>query len=311
MNSVTGDLLGGRLSCHSGFCAVLRPSHTCHSGFCAVLRRKIPESQKYMKILILGLLIVLFLATPSWAAGMPKREVKKGNILYNKDKFEEALKEYEKAFLKAPDSDVVNFDIANALYKTGDYKAALNHFEKALVSEDEELEKSASFNIGNAKYKYGMSKEKDNIEEAVDMLKQSLRHYERALELDAEDEDALFNHELVQKELARLMKKLKKEKKEQKESQGKKNEEDNKEKQADSAEEDKEKESDPSKSFQEEEPKEEKKSENQAAQEESSEELSEKEAMMLLKEYIRDEEPKTLYKEKLPKAQPAQTLKDW
>ena len=153
----------------------------------------------------------------SFAATLAKKEVKKGNVLYNKGKFEEALKEYEEAVLKSPDSDVVNFDLAAALYKTGDYEAALRHFEKSLVSEDEALEAAANYNLGNTEYKYGIAKENDALQEAISFLKRALGHFENAMLLDPEDEDAKYNHEFVKKELKRLQKKSEEEEKKEEE----------------------------------------------------------------------------------------------
>jgi len=260
------------------------------------------------------------------AATKAKREVKKGNLLYNRGEFENALKEYEEALLKSPDSDVVNFNLGTALYKTKDYKAAERHFEKALVTEDESLEGAANYNLGNAEYKYGISKENENIEEAISLLKRALGHYENAILLDEEDEDAKYNYEFVKKELERLLKKKeeqkKKEKKEDKKDSRDKPEE--KEGQQDKKEKE-EKEKDKEKGDQKkEEPDQEKKEEKPETKEESAAggkrpypqdqkpgEMSGEEASMMLEGYQDEEEPKGLYKEKMTSGGLSEVLKDW
>ncbi|MFC1709963.1 tetratricopeptide repeat protein, partial [Candidatus Omnitrophota bacterium] len=157
-----------------------------------------------MKKVLLILAILCYSTATCFAGSQPKKEVKKGNLLYNRGEFQEALKQYEEALLLVPDSDVVNFNLGNALYKTDDYKNAIDYFEKSLVSNDESLEQKASYNVGNAKFKYGLTQEETDIGSAINLLTQSLRHYERALQLEPEDEDAKFNHEFVQEEIKRL-----------------------------------------------------------------------------------------------------------
>lgn len=241
--------------------------------------------------------VILAFAGPSclsFAAQQAKKEVKKGNLLYNESKFTEALKEYEEALLKIPDSDVVNFNLGAALYKTEDYKAAMQHFEKALVSDEKALEENASYNLGNSEYKHGISLENTNIEEAIGLLKRSLAHYENAILLDDEDEDAKFNREFVKKELERLLKKKEEEKKEEKREEGEEKKED------------KEKEGEDKREIQKEE------SERKEAKYEMSEgEMAEKEAGMLLEQYRNEEEPRGLYKGKIPTAGFPEVLKDW
>ena len=172
-----------------------------------------------MKSVLLFLTALCFLINASYASGLPKREVKRGNLLYNEKKFDEALKEYESAFLGAPDSDIVNFNLGAALYKTKDYKAAISHFEKGFVSSDRVLEEKANYNTGNAEYKYGITQEDVNLEGAIKYLEKALGHYERAISIDPEDEDAKYNYEFVKKELERMKKKKEEEKKQEKEDQ--------------------------------------------------------------------------------------------
>lgn len=192
-----------------------------------------------MRIIFIALVFSITLYSAK-AQAQVKKEVKHGNLLYNKGKFDDALKEYEKAFLKSQDSDIVNFDMGTALYKTNDYKAAMSHFERSLVTEDKSLEQKINYNIGNAKYKYGISMEQDNLDEAINSLEDSLKRYENAITLDEKDKDAKYNYEFVKKELERLLKNKdknkkenqeeNKEKKEEEKGQGQKEQEENKEK---------------------------------------------------------------------------------
>ena len=289
-------------------------------------------------------------------AGM-KNKVKEGNLLYNKGEFEKALKQYEEAFLEAPDSDIVNFNLGSALYKTEDYKGAISHFEKALITERKRLLENASYNMANAEYKYGISKEDSGLEEAIRYLERSLGHYEQALSIDPEDEDAEYNYEFVKKELERLKKKLEEEKKKKKRKDDKKEnpdkgdeektkEKDRKEEERGGREKEKPKSKKPEESQRQREnmdketpqktPKEpeqpakstrkeiRKDAEEEPAKPfperkpatgtkdiEGQEKMSEEEARMLLRGYSQEDEPKGLYKEKMPRSDVPEAIKDW
>ncbi|MDD5129038.1 MAG: tetratricopeptide repeat protein [Candidatus Omnitrophica bacterium] len=155
--------------------------------------------------------------------------VNRANSLYKQKKYDEAIKLYNEAQIKSPDSAEINYNIGIAQYKKEDYLSAVSFLEKATASRDEILESKANFNIGNAKYKLGKLKENTDLKETVELLRQSLDYYKRAIELDSKDEDARVNHELVEKELKMLLDKLKQEqdrKKEQSEQEKTKEEQD-------------------------------------------------------------------------------------
>lgn len=135
--------------------------------------------------------------------------VSQGNKLYKENKFDQALKSYNEAIKLKPDSAIVNFDIGAVYFKKGDFDTAIGSFEKALLSEDKLLESQANYNIGNSKYKLGKLKENTDLASCAKSFRQALDYYKRALDLNPQDEDAKFNHELVEKELKVILDKLK------------------------------------------------------------------------------------------------------
>ena len=155
------------------------------------------------------------------SAGM----VNKANSLYRQKKYDQAIKLYNEAQIKSPDSAQIIYNIGIAQYKKEDYALAVSSFEKATATKDKILESKANFNIANAKYKLGKLKENTELKETVDLLRQSLDYYKRAIELNAKDADARINHELVEKELKILLDKLKKEQDKKKEQSEQKKEE--------------------------------------------------------------------------------------
>ncbi len=279
-----------------------------------------------MKRIIL-LLVLFCLCSSPCLAGKAEKEVKKGNRLYKKGKFSEALTSYKQAFLDKPDSDIVNYDLGAALYKSEDYKRALEHFQRSLVSEDEALEQKASYNVGNAKYKYGIGREDADLAGAIGLLKEALRHYKRAIELNAEDKDAKYNYEFVKKELERLEKKQEQQQQKQQQKkqqqQKQKQEQEQKQQQAkEKKEEKKEEEKEPEEQQQQQEQRqqqqpdrgkeeEQERAEEAAQPEKPSDEMSDEEALRLLESYHQEEEPRGLYKQKMPAVGLPDVLKDW
>ena len=153
-----------------------------------------------------GLLFCL-LATDGLAAS-PQKNIKQGNKLYEQGKFEASKEKYMEALTKNPESDIINFNLGTALYKARDYDQAMDHFQKALLSEDAKLKEKAYYNSGNTLYQMGMAQEQSAVEQAVASLEKSIAQYERALEIDKKGEDTLNNYAFVERELKRLKEKM-------------------------------------------------------------------------------------------------------
>ncbi|MBN3040016.1 MAG: tetratricopeptide repeat protein [Candidatus Omnitrophica bacterium] len=286
-------------------------------------------------IRLIAFLFFLFSSAEGFAANA-KKEVKQGNLLYNKEQFSQALKHYQKALKELPDSDIVNFNLGTALYKNQQYQEAADSFEKALVSLDKDLVEKSHYNIGNSKYKLGIENEDKDTASALNLLEEALYHYQKALAMDAEDEDAKHNYDFVKEELERLKEKLKQQQQENQQNQGQQNEpgeqESGEQKEESKSEENKEQSQNNENNEQQEKNSQEKESQNgqekqnqsqgekqdrglqktsAAEKKESSEEMSEKEALMLLDSYRQDEEPQELYKDTLPQEREPKVLKDW
>jgi len=247
--------------------------------------------------------------------------VDKANNLYRQNKYDEALKLYNEAQIKSPDSAQIVYNIGIAQYKKGDYALAVASFEKATASRDKSLESKANFNIANAKYKLGKLKENTELKETISLLRQSLDYYKRAIELNSKDEDARINHELVEKELKSLLDKLKQEQDKQKEQAEQKKE--GKEGQQQGQSQNKEQENKQGQQGQKQEEakqasearQDEGQKQNQAEEQkgqagEETKEMSEREASMLLEGY-RQEENSVGKLEDRKKGSSENVLKDW
>jgi Ca-activated chloride channel homolog len=150
----------------------------------------------------------------AWAAGvilllllpgvMPAPAASAARALrqYEKGRYDEALREYEKLARNRPADARLRFNAGAAAYQDKEYDQALQQFSASLSSPDLALQEKAYYNLGNTHYRLG--------EEASDPKKQkaewqqAVSHYESALKLDARDEDARHNLAFVKKRLEEL-----------------------------------------------------------------------------------------------------------
>ncbi len=239
------------------------------------------------------LFLFIFLVTIPFLSFAAKgdRGVKEGNQLYKEDKFQEALKKYDQAHSLAPNSDIINFNRAAALYKTSQFQEAAQGYTNVLVTDDPELEAKANYNIGNSKYKEGELNESTDLNEAVNLYTEALNYYRRAIELNEKDTDAKYNYEFLEKKI----KQLTSDRKQQQQPQSKAQQKDKQEK--------KQKE----KGEKEDQPEEAKEEEPQPPQEPGQ--MSEEEARMLLEGHSQEELGKITSK-KSDRVYP-KVLKDW
>ncbi len=116
-------------------------------------------------------------------------EVTKGNRLFHDKKYSAAASRYKKAEKYAPgenEKKKLSFNTGDAEYMQGNMDNALTSFQRAIQSDDKEVQKKAFFNIGNLHMQQG------NYDEAV-------KAYVNALKIDPNYEKAKKNIEYILK----------------------------------------------------------------------------------------------------------------
>jgi len=121
---------------------------------------------------------------------------------YKDGKYDNALKDYQKALDKKKDDPRLHFNAGAAAYKSKNFEEAAKQFDEALNSPDLKLLQQSYYNRGNARYYLGESnpdpsKKTETWEEAV-------KDFESAMKLNAQDPDAKFNYDFVKKKLEEL-----------------------------------------------------------------------------------------------------------
>ncbi len=149
-----------------------------------------------------------------------------GLQLYNEQAYDEAISKFADAQLHVPESDSLDFNIANTHYKGGKLPDAEKAYKGVLGSKDVTLKAKANYNMGNTLFKQG------KLNEALGFYKKAIEVTENKTdkkddEIKAIREDAKYNYEFVQKKMEE-MKQEQQERQEQEEQEKKDQEEEDK-----------------------------------------------------------------------------------
>jgi Ca-activated chloride channel homolog len=136
--------------------------------------------------------LIIFLSV-SQVFALSATRINKANKLAKHNKFDEALKIYRDEQVKNNMDTILNFDLGNALYKKGDYKDALDSYEKSTYTKDINIQAKAYYNMGNAFYKSG------DLESAIN-------YYKKCLDINPKHENAKYNIEFLQRKIKENMK---------------------------------------------------------------------------------------------------------
>lgn len=121
------------------------------------------------RLLYIVLSVLSFLVAADAMAQVDKSDVRRGNRDFKKENWREAEIDYRKAAVKDSLSVAANYNLANTLYREGDYAQALQTYQK--VKEVAPMSASSAdyfFNLGDAAI------QQKDWQQAVDAFAQSL-----------------------------------------------------------------------------------------------------------------------------------------
>lgn len=132
--------------------------------------------------------------------------------------------QYEKKLEAQPEAVVLKYNLSFFYYRQGRYSETRDLLKEALNSgeSDDDLIKKAFYNMGNNLFR--MSEKEENLEPAINLLKESLKFYKAFIEMENQDnrysmlvhekdEDVYFNYAVVRRRLKILGDKLESQKK--------------------------------------------------------------------------------------------------
>lgn len=151
---------------------------------------------------------------------------KKGNELYKKGSYEDALKQYDDALLLAPGDTLLKMNKGSALYHLGKLDDAEADYNAALSQKNKKKQADAHYNLGNIQFRQGDALSQSGGQGAMDKYKSALQHYITALDMQPYNKDAKWNIELAQRRI-----KIQEQQQKQQNKQDNKDNKDNKDKQ--------------------------------------------------------------------------------
>ncbi|MBA3883651.1 MAG: tetratricopeptide repeat protein, partial [Chthoniobacterales bacterium] len=160
-----------------------------------------PQKKREMTTRALSGAASLFLGASSVHAAAP------GLDAYRAERYGEAYEQLRQTLEAHPESratDKIQFDAGAAAYKMKDYAKAMQSFSQALLSPDPSLQARSHYNLGNTLYQRGDTQK--SAEPKLTDWTNALQHYEQALKLDPQDEQAQENAEFVKKKIEELRK---------------------------------------------------------------------------------------------------------
>jgi Ca-activated chloride channel family protein len=169
--------------------------------------------RKYKTIVI----ILLTLVTSQTAlANSAEDRVHKGNGLYAKGHFNDALKEYDQALIDRPEGQVPKFNQANCYFQLDDLTKAIDLYnEVAAESKDMELVAKAKYNLGNSYFQRGSKQKDSNLQKALEDLQTSIVYWRSALEINPQNENAAKNIEVARLIIKDIIDQINKQKEQQ------------------------------------------------------------------------------------------------
>lgn len=112
--------------------------------------------------------------------------MREGNLLYEQEKYEEALKSYQEALVIEPDNPEIHYNIGRALYNLERYDETIAEFQLGLLSKDRDFQAWNFYNMGNCHFR------NNQLDAAIDA-------YQNSLILDPGDLEAKQNLEFCLK----------------------------------------------------------------------------------------------------------------
>jgi len=176
---------------------------------------------KVYKLSVISALVAMVLlfsaAFSDLAADTPGKLVSKGNDSFRKGDYKSAVEYYEKASVKKPESPVILFNRGDVFYKKGDFKEASEYFKKAANKTRElALEAKAWYNMGNCAFREGQRQTDSDLKKALEHYEESVRLYGTTLERDSTLTDAALNLEVARLVIKDLLDRIKQQEEQQK-----------------------------------------------------------------------------------------------
>ena len=143
-------------------------------------------------------------------AGSARLSNRQGNHLYEQEKFDEAIKQYDQALIDRAGVLEPKFNKANSFYQLDDLDRAMNLYrEVAAESKDMKLVTKAKYNLGNCSFQQGSKQRDSNLQKAIEDMETAIGHWRGVLDIEPENEKAAKNIEVARLTIKDILDQLK------------------------------------------------------------------------------------------------------
>jgi tetratricopeptide (TPR) repeat protein len=143
-------------------------------------------------VLGIGLLGLL----PGLGGDSPHDAVRQGNALYRTGQYEAAAQAYDRAATALPEAAEIRFNQGDAAFKQFRYDQAVEYYLAALVTENAQLASQAQYNLANVRHRQALQA-MQTFQDALSPVQAAIAFYRDSLELDPARLEARYNLELA------------------------------------------------------------------------------------------------------------------
>jgi hypothetical protein len=167
-------------------------------------------------------LVSLLLAAPMQLvrAGSVGQVVNEGNKLYKQGQYKEAINEYDKAATQSPDVVEPRFNKADSYFRLDDLQQAIDFYKAvAAESKDMQLVTKAKYNLGNSLFQQGVKLTQTDSQKAIENMQSAIGSWRQSLDIDPTNEKAAKNIEVARLTIKDIVDQINKQKEQQQKQQ--------------------------------------------------------------------------------------------
>jgi Ca-activated chloride channel homolog len=142
--------------------------------------------------------LLLLLALPAMLQASPSSALRE----YKSGDYKKALEEYDKLLENKSEDPRLRFNAGAAAVRAGQLEEAAKHFDEAVSAPDLKLQQQAYYNRGNTYYYLG--DHNPDPSKKTEIWQKSLQDFESSQKLNPQDADAKYNYQFVKKKLEEL-----------------------------------------------------------------------------------------------------------
>lgn len=142
--------------------------------------------------------LIAFLLLPIAASASPGGALRE----YNSGEYTNALEEFSRLAETQTNDFRLVFNAGDAVYRATNFDLAESYFQQAALSPNADLQQKAYYNLGNTQFK--IARQADDLDELQSGLETAEKSYQRAVDLNTNDADAVFNLDYTKDAVERL-----------------------------------------------------------------------------------------------------------